>query len=82
LSWLKCLENHTRSAPSAGNGWFGIARAELVFLLPITVQASIHNTEHAEQLFDVFQRLHTDAEFPGTSVGLATMWRIIEHHRG
>ena len=82
--WVNLLSNAVKYSSLTANPQIEVSGrvegAEAVYT--VRDNGAGFDMAHYDKLFEVFERLHTDQEFEGTGVGLATVRRVVTRHGG
>lgn len=82
LLFSNLLENAVKFSPEGGTITVGETRSVRGKTFFVKDEGVGFDMEFAGKLFQPFQRLHRQDEFPGTGIGLANVHRIVSRHGG
>jgi signal transduction histidine kinase len=71
-----------RKAGQAARIWFNAEERNGETIFSIADDGIGFDMAYAPKIFKAFERLHRDADYPGTGIGLANVKRIVERHGG
>jgi PAS domain S-box-containing protein len=82
--WLNLISNAIKYSSKTSHPLINIAceRKDKEIVFSVKDNGAGFDMKHAQKLFGVFQRLHSDKDFEGTGVGLTIVDRIVKSHGG
>jgi signal transduction histidine kinase len=82
--WRQLLDNALKFSSGVATPCIEVSAEEKegACLFSIRDNGAGFDAKYASKLFNVFQRLHAEKDFPGVGVGLAIVHRIVTRHGG